>query len=244
MDARRTESQIQEQLVSLYLRLNGFFVTSFIVHSPTHGRFATEVDALALRMPLHAEPERMIATDPLLDLSDQYTELCLCEVKSKNQALQFNKAQYKNQDAIATILRWAELFRSEEVADLAKLLAVAMAPKSQTYRSPPTVIGPRYVRIRGLSFSPERNESRRENQPWFVSGPDVFQYIRSCLCPPVPRPSCATRYDVHAWGEHEQVVRYFKSRQADEPLSMQSLYAYMHSSDRNPTGASPQTTVG
>ena len=77
--------------MSLYLRLNGFFVTGFIVHSPLHGQNRVELDALALRLPYNCEPERQIGPDPVLELSEKYTDLAICEVKSKGQQLQFNQ---------------------------------------------------------------------------------------------------------------------------------------------------------
>lgn len=105
--ADHSKSRIQEQLATLYLRLNGFFVSGFIVHSSTHGFNQTELDALALRLPYSSEPEREIGPDPRLDLSTKYTELLLCEVKSRGQPLQFNAALRSKPDAIASVLRWA-----------------------------------------------------------------------------------------------------------------------------------------
>ena len=52
------KSSVQEDLVALYLRLNRFFVTRFIVHSPVYDENRTEIDGLALRLPFNSEPER------------------------------------------------------------------------------------------------------------------------------------------------------------------------------------------
>lgn len=43
------KSDIQETLVLLYLRLNGYFGTGFIVHAPQRNK--TEMDVLAIRLP-------------------------------------------------------------------------------------------------------------------------------------------------------------------------------------------------
>lgn len=225
MAATRSRSQIQEQLVSLYLRLNGFFVTGFIVHSPIHGRSRAELDALAIRLPLNSEPERQIGTDTTLDLSEKYTDLVICEVKSKGQQLQFNNSLVRQSAATATILRWAGLFPESEIASLSTSLAEALAPQNPVATWSPTVLGPRNVRIRGLLFSPER-DSRRLNQPWFLPGPQLFRYIWKCLCPEIPRQSCATTYDFQLWGNHELVVRYFKSCGSKGPGDMKTLYAF------------------
>ncbi|RIJ91767.1 MAG: hypothetical protein DCC44_08870 [Acidobacteria bacterium] len=88
MTAARSKSQLQEQLVSLYLRLNGFFVTASSSTHHCHGQNRAELDALALRLPYSCEPERQIGPDSALDLSEKYTDLSICEVKSNGQRLQ------------------------------------------------------------------------------------------------------------------------------------------------------------
>lgn len=226
MDAQRTKSKLQEDLVSLYLRLNGFFVSGFIVHSPMHGQNRTEIDALALRLPFSAEPERAVGPDPLLDLSDDHTDLALCEVKGRGQLLRFNSALYAQPAACATILRWSGLFREAEVQELAQALCAALVPRDPPDSAAPLVYGPRGVRIRGLLFSPDRH-SRRPNQPWFVTGPDIFRHVGECLCPLIPRASCATTYDLRLWGEHEPIVRYFKSQDAEASRNMGALYGFI-----------------
>ena len=58
-------SDFQEQLSALYLRLNGFFVSGFIVHAPQNEfndkgeprKNRTEVDVLAVRFPHNIELE-------------------------------------------------------------------------------------------------------------------------------------------------------------------------------------------
>ncbi len=227
MTLARSRSQLQEQLVSLYLRLNGFFVTGFIVHSPQHGQNRAELDALALRLRYSCEPERQIGLDSTLDLTEKYTDLAICEVKSKGQPLQFNQSLVGQSAATATILRWAGLFRESEVNPLSDAVAQALAPRDQAVPEAPAVFGPRDVRIRGLLFSPER-DSRRTNQTWFVPGPPLFSYVWRCLCPEIPRQSCATTYDFQLWGNHEPIVRYFKSRGHNEgPGDIKMLYEYV-----------------
>lgn len=228
-DRRQMKSTIQEDLVSLYLRLNGFFVTRFIVHSPIHGENRTELDALALRLPFSSEPERKVGPDTLLDLSEKHTDLALCEVKSKGQAFQFNRALFAEPAAVATVLRWTGLFEVQEIDGLAAAVADALKPIDPARSEPPTVIGPRGIRIRGLLFSPEAS-SRRKNQPWFVTGPDVLRYVWTCLCPSTPRSSCATTYDFRLWGDHERIVRYFKSRSTKGPGDIDALYAFLERS--------------
>jgi hypothetical protein len=228
MISGRSRSRIQEDLVLLYLRLNGFFVTEFIVHSAEHGKTKTQVDGLALRMPYSSQPDRIVGPHELLGLAESRIELCLCEVKSRGGQLQFNRALYSDPRAVASVFRWAGVFAEVEVDSLAVEFAEAIRPRDTPGDGAPTLTGPNGTRIRGLLFSPERN-ARRPNQPWFVSGPELLQYVWLCLCPVMPRRSCSTTYDLHAWGPYEPIVKYFKSRGKDGPGDMEALYAFIDS---------------
>jgi hypothetical protein len=221
LDKRR--SRIQEDLVLLYLRLNGFFVSGFVPHSPEIGCTLTEVDALAVRMRYCAEPEREIGPDELLDLSDRFTELAICEVKSWGKQIQFNAALTDDGRALTKILRWSGLFVEQEIPELVSQLQQQLAQRPLAVDAPPSIIGPRDARIRCMFFSPERNK-RRSNQAWFVSGDDVLEYIYRCLCPDHPRSACSVSYDIGVWGEREPMVRYFKQRATLGPGSLDDLY--------------------
>lgn len=225
MDDRK-RSKLQEDLVSLYLRLNGFFVTSFIVHSPVYGHNATEIDALALRLPFNSEPERQIGPDKLLDLSSKHADLALCEVKSNGQSLQFNRPLYADPGPVTSLLRWSGLFEEEEVHSMAVAVSQALTPQNVAAPEAPMVFGPRGIRVRGLLFGPE-HQPRKRNQPWFVSGAELFQYVWRCLCPETPRVSCSTAYDPQVWGDREPIVRYFKSRGAEGAGNMDTLYEFI-----------------
>jgi hypothetical protein len=221
----RAKSKVQEDLIALYLRLTGFFVSPFIVHSPVQGRNFTEIDALAVRLPFSSEPERLIGPDAVLNLSTRYTDLVLCEVKSNGKKPRFNPALVARPTAVETVLRWSGLFHETEIAPVARELIEAMRNPSSD--SPPTAIGPRGVRVRALAFLPERG--RRPNQgPWFIEGPVVMHYIWQCLCPKAPRQSCATTYDLQLWRDLEPLVRYFKSRcMGEDAGNMKDLYAFV-----------------
>ena len=218
---QRERSRIQEDLVSLYLRLNGFFVTQgFIVHSSDHGRNLTELDVLALRLPFNSEPEREISHDPLLQLADNNTELFLCEVKSRQKKLRFNQPLVEHPRAMSTIIRWSGLLPEREVDDAACGLIEAI-------RHGDSAVSPaRTVRIRAMLFSPERR-ARRHNQPFFVTGPELLKYVWKCMCPKEPRADCATSYDLQLWGRNEAIVRYIKSHATSPPDDIRELYAYI-----------------
>src|SRR4030067_79128 len=224
-------SQVQEKLLSLYLRLNGFFVTGFIITPPITGRNVTEIDVLAVRFPYNNEPERQVGADPLLETSDQLIDLVICEVKSKGKQLRFNHALVVSPDAIGRLLRWAGMFQEDEVAMLASKVQSALLPANLPRSVIPNVIGPRQTRIRGLLCSPERKE-RRKNQAWFLSGSDIFDYISRCLCPPMPRDTSATTYDYELWGTYEVIVSYFKEKGENESGDVQEVYGYLSSDNR------------
>jgi hypothetical protein len=222
MNVDKARSRIQEDLALLYLRLNGFFVTGFIAHSAVQGQALTEIDALAVRMRYSAEPEREVGPDELLDLSSEYTDLIICEAKSRGEQLCFNQALTADPLAAAKVLRWSGLFLEKEIPALATNLTSVLAPGPLPSDAPPAIIGPRGVRVRCLLFSLEQN-SRRPNQPWFITGTEVFDYAHRCLSPSGLRSSCSTSYDFGLWGDREPIVRYFKKRRGQPPGEMNHL---------------------
>jgi hypothetical protein len=226
VDIAKAKSKVQERLVLLYLRLNGFFISGFIAHSPVQNQALTEIDALAVRMPHSAEPEREVGPHELLDLSSEHTDLVICEAKSRGGQLCFNQALTAEPHAAAKVLRWSGLFLETEVPALATNLQRVLAPRPLPSDAPPTIIGPREARVRCLLFSLERN-ARHPNQAWFITGTEVFDYVHRCLSPSEPRASCSTSYDFGLWGDGEPIVRYFKERRGQSPGDMNQLYQFL-----------------
>lgn len=221
----KEKSVLQESLVKLYLRLNGYFTTGFIVHSDLYGKNKTEIDILAVRLPYNSEPERKIGHSDFFPVNEEKTNILICEVKSKGQQLQFNDSIRSHPDTIKSILQWAGLFKNKEIDTLTESLVEAMNPKIQNTQSITCIDGPRNTSIIPLLSSPERL-NKRNNQPFFLHGDEVFTYIWRCMCPEEPRECCATHYDFTAWGrEFFPIVNYFKSRPApDGPGTMKELY--------------------
>jgi hypothetical protein len=205
------KAEVQESLVTLYLRLNGYFTSGFIVHSPIHGRNRTEVDVLAVRFPFNAEPARGVGSDDELGTSNNSVEFIIGEVKSRGQQLRFNAGLRCSRDAVDSVLQWCGHFSDDERPGLTDSVMKILEPQAAGDRAP-SANGPRATRVRAVLFSPERAQ-RRNNQPWFVPGSTIFAYIWRCLRPPVPRDACATTYDFGAWGrELEPIVEYFKDQ--------------------------------
>jgi len=230
MTDQKKRSRLQENLLNLYLRLNGYFLTGFIAHSPEWGKNRAEIDALAVRHPHNTEPERLIKPSTYLEVSSKYVDLLICEVKSRGQQLQFNEALRETPDALISILRWAGLFYEPEIFALANQLLPLLQPSAESRQVVPCVIGPRNTRVRAVLCSPERWH-KRNNQPWFISGSEIFNFAYLCFSPEEARNSCSTQYDFESWGEvYEPIVKYIKSKKdvsAIKASMVNELYQYL-----------------
>ena len=73
------EPDVQEALLHLYLRLNGYFVSGLILHSEVKGQNATELDAIAVRHKFQCEARREV--EPSKFLSPKKADVLICEVR-------------------------------------------------------------------------------------------------------------------------------------------------------------------
>ncbi|RUU61050.1 hypothetical protein [Mesorhizobium sp. M2C.T.Ca.TU.002.02.1.1] len=216
------QSDIDEALVALYLRLNGYFTSGLIVHSPIHGQATTEVDCLAIRLPHHAQPERVIEDDPFLDAAPGMTDVLICEVKSDPDKLSFNKPMKSNADALAGILNWTGAFEASKVADVAGRLRSLFdeeLPVDQARKG--LVEGD--VRIRALLCCPPMSEAPQDR--WRLTAPTILNYAEACFRPGEARPTCSVRYSFLQWGyPMREIVRWLKDRDQAGPASLAELY--------------------
>jgi hypothetical protein len=204
------KGKVQEALAILYLRLNGYFTSGLIVHSQTAGENQTEVDVLAVRFPRHSQLETEVGPSSELNCSDLDVDIIIGEVKSAGQSLQFNRG-LRSVDSVSKILRWVGAFENEEIPPIASELMTVLEPKPIANCEMLAVLGPRNIRVRCVLFSPERDK-HRANQPWFLEGQPIFNYLWRCLHPTEPRSQCATTYDFGSWGsELAPLVRYIKA---------------------------------
>lgn len=222
MTTDKARSDIQEALLHLYLRLNGYFVSSFIVHSPEFGRNITQVDALAVRQKFNREPIREIRPSPFL--SPKGTDLLVCEVKSRYEQLQFNESFRDSDGAIRSVLSWAGLFDEEETIRIACDLKPLLQPCVLAREAEKGVPGTNETTVRPLLCSPEKR-SRRDNQPWFLCGSEMFSHIAECLNPKTPREACSGQYDFNLWGlSLAPLVLYFKKLHPGDHGGIEDLY--------------------
>jgi len=228
METEKARSRAQENLLQLYLRLNGFFLTGLIVHKDGPDGIRTEVDTLAVRHRFHCEPERVIEPSPFIGKAGQRTDLFICEVKSKGQSLQFNARLRDEPQCVATLIRWAGLFDPNSVNEIAEQVRKTLQTRPIASKCIPSTTTEE-VRICGVICCPERWEGGR-NDPWFLGGKEIFEYIWNCFRPDPPRPECATKYDFTAWGsEFECIVLWFKKKDMaklpDNPMT--ALYEHL-----------------
>jgi hypothetical protein len=225
------KAEAQEALVTLYLRLNGYFTSGFIVHSPVHGKNKTELDVLAVRFPYSAEPIRGIDSAEELEIRENGIDFIIGEVKSRGQQLQFNDALRNSRESVSTILEWWGYFTAQEREQLIEPILKILAP-SPGAKTAPFVECPRYAGVRALLFSPER-KTRRDSQSWFLPGPPIFEFIWRCFRPTETRPESATTYDFGRWGrEVEAIVRYFKDENRNVPGEFADLMKYLAAEGR------------
>lgn len=221
-----TRSTIQENLVHLFLRLNGFFVTGFLVHGHGERSLKTQVDALGVRLIHNREPEREIGPCDYLNINSERTELAICEVKGKKQK-GFNPG-LQDENVLGSILRWSGVIENELIGNAVKGLKEDIGNAGNIGRAPEYLcddskLGP--IRIRVLLFCPEHN-GRPNQGKWFVPGSVIFEYLKMCFNPEVPRAMSNVRYDFSQWGEHYvDIVKYFKEKKVESgEMTMESLY--------------------
>lgn len=89
--------------MSLYLRLNGYSVSGFIVHAQKGA--TTEMDVLAVRFPCHQEPEREVQCCKHLAIPSNQIDFIVGEVKGGQGAVNFNARFRENLGAIKTVLQ-------------------------------------------------------------------------------------------------------------------------------------------
>jgi hypothetical protein len=218
-----TKSDVLEVLAALYLRLNGYFTTGLILHSPEWGQSKTNIDCLAIRHFHHSQVDRGLVTAELFNDNQEVTDLVLCEVKGNPNKLSFNRPIRTDPEALCTILRWAGIFSEAQidsvVCRLQPLLQEGVTP--ETARMGVFEGG---FRVRALLCCPTLGCA--DIGRWCLTGYEIFGYARRCFNPDERRPSSSTRYNFQQWGyPFTPIVQWFKE-QPDTP-SLEALYEHL-----------------
>jgi len=224
------KSDIQETLVSLYLRLNGYFVSGFIVHAAW--RAGTEIDVLAIRFPWQKEPAREVLPDDRLGISAGHVDFIIGEVKGGQGNVNFNIGFRGEEAAVRSVLERFGAFSDDEMDRVCGLVPKILEPRSlQRQLSFPeleVVLGDAAGKQKGiLRFVPFAAEQRRSNGPSrpYIFEDDLLGFIWKCFRPDKPRGDCDVRYNFELWGpQFVELVRYFKDRSRDRPGTIEDIY--------------------
>ncbi|HXN53774.1 MAG TPA: hypothetical protein VN943_17725 [Candidatus Acidoferrum sp.] len=204
-----TKAEVHEALAALYLRLNGYFTTGLIQHSPEWGLNRAEVDCLAIRHRDHSQPERGVESSEFLAIRKGEVDLIICETKSNPQNITFNEPLRTDSEVIRALLRWAGVFREEKIESVANRLQPLFKPGAalEAVRNGVVESG---CRVRPLLCCPPGSEGDCANL-WCLVRPELFNFINQCFNPPLKRENSSTRYNFKLWGYAlAPLVTYFK----------------------------------
>ena len=227
----KQKSVIQESLVKLYLRLNGYFTTGFIIHS-NQKEINSEIDNISVRFPLHHQNDTEHNSSNFLNVSKNI-DIIISEVKSKGVKLQFNKSLYEkncNQNWYK-LLSWIGVFNSSQIemisSEMIRLIKPVQNSKLKDFRvieNIQTDFG--LVNLRAILFSPEKISNNSSDK--IINWTEINDFIWFCLCPNEERINCGTEYDLTAWGsEFEYIIEVYKSRKKEQNKlkNIEELYA-------------------
>lgn len=225
------KSDVQETLTSLYLRLNGYFVSGFIVHAPTKN--TTEMDVLAVRFPHHQEPEREVQCCERLLIPDDRIDFLVGEVKGGQGTVNFNHRFRANPGSIRTVLRRFGAFDAAEtdrltkeipaLLDPIKLRRAADFPQMDVICS--TQTGRASAKLRFVPFATEQERSDNPKRP-YIFADDLLAFVWKCFRPEQRRPLCDDSYNYDLWGpQFSKMVRHLKEPTRESPGTMADLYS-------------------
>lgn len=226
----KQRSELQENIVKLYLRLNGYISTSLIIHSEEK-RISAEIDTISIRFPYHSQDETEHNSSDFLEVPSNI-DVIIGEVKSHKQQLQFNKAlRQDNLISLTKILKWIGLFKEDQIKAIATDLLGLVTPIENSKKKEFTnlLIDTDFgkISLRTILFSPETN-SKKTNSDKFVGWEEIDDFLWKCLCPENIREYCGIRYDFTAWGsDYSEIVKVYKNRQPSQTRfkNMEELYA-------------------
>lgn len=224
------KSDIQETLVSLYLRLNGYFVSGFIVHASRGVR--TEIDVLAVRFPRHMEPEREVQPCDHLEIPTGRIDFIIGEVKGGKRNVNFNMRFRDDPEAIRAVLLRFGAFSDDEINRVCAAVPGILEPgnlkRSSSFPELDVALCETAVMQKGkLRFVPFAAEQRRSSNSdrHYVFEDDLLAFVWSCFRPEQKRQRCDVRYNYDLWGpQFVQLVRYLKDPSLTSPGTIQDIY--------------------
>ncbi len=224
-------SDVQETLVHLYLRLNGYFVSGYIVHAPQGAR--TELDVLAVRFPRHEEPEREILCSAHLAIPADRIDFVVGEVKGGADNVNFNARFRNNPASVHSVLQRFGAFPCGEIdraiAAVPQLLDPAHLRRAGAFPEMELGLwgdtGSHRARIRFVPFATEQTRTTGGTRPYIFQD-DMIGFVWDCFRPERRRVSCDVRYNFELWGpQFVQMVQSFKDTARTTPPTLEDLYA-------------------
>ena len=224
---------VQESLVALYLRLNGFYTSGHILHASAENlaiREKGDIDVFAIRLPFSQEPETGVPPSQYLSIENGILEIIIGEVKSGEEKIQFNPSIRNPQNMLRALRRAGFSNNDKVLSGIADKLTDLMKPqivnqpenhieifleKSDSIHHP--------IRIRPILFHLGCKQPDK-NQTWFVGYEEIMSDIWKRLRKEFQPDTCQRDYDLHLWGPVlDSIVDYFKSENRSEPGTPEEL---------------------
>jgi hypothetical protein len=225
-----SKSRLQEKLVALYLRLNGYFTTGLIIHSAQDNNIDGEIDIIGVRFCNHRQEDRLIECSEYLCIpKDSKIDIIIGEVKGQDEQLQFNPSIRENADRRYKLLTWLGFLEDRDIEKINEELRLRIQTKvinsSEKFERFDYPYEKGIISIRPMIFAPDK-PAPRNNQVKFISGQQMIDFCWECFRPENRRESSETNYwSLDGWGEQfEHIVRYFKQRAKTEQGTIKDLY--------------------
>ena len=238
------KSDVQELLAALYLRLNGYFPSGFIVHAPSGN--LTEIDLLAVRFPHHEEPEREVDPCQHLHPPKGCIDFLIGEVKGGKRNPKFNAKFYGHPEGVKKVLKRIGAFTSDDITQLLPAIIDAAKPSRwRTYTDFPSLSVPlSHGQVRLILFAPDQSRGQGGGRPT-IYGDDMVNFIWRCLCPTETRVGCAVKYNYELWGsQFIALVSHFKKNCRDAPGTINDIYLSLLGSTDDAVDQTPGSVSG
>ncbi len=217
-DKQMNKSVVDEYLVDLYLRLNGYITTGLIIHTPIWGQTSTDIDKIAIKYPHHNQQDRQVASSEFMVSSAAKIDVIFCEIKNQPDKLKFNKPIKTDPNVLISSLSWLGMIPPDEIDGLAQELIVMFQDDTNSAIAKKGFSWGEY-NFRALLCCPNLHN---DTFSWALSSGEIFSFISKCLNPHERRDTCSTRYNFNQWGYvTADIVRYFKEN--DDP-NIDGLY--------------------
>lgn len=223
-----TISDLQEDIVKLFLRLNGYITTGLIIHSDEKFKNKTEIDLIAVRFPFHNQEDRVLKSSDYLQIPDKTIDIIIGEVKGgRNVKNQFNPSLRDDSEAIEKLVNWIGVIEPEKNKEIINWLIEELKPKEKNVLGdfPQFNINNQFS-IRPIVFNLDISKPNK-NQKRLVYGDLMLNYIWDCFRPENERATCSTTYPVNMWGHNlTPIVEYFKDNNKVRPGTPLDLYKH------------------